>query len=105
MTHALVAPLLAALVAATPHTSAPAEPARVEVRLSEWKVELSQAAVSAGTVRFVVTNIGSIPHGFEVEGQGIEQEIEMIQPGASDTLTVTLQPGTYEVYCPVGQDS
>jgi hypothetical protein len=75
------------------------------VRLSEWKVELSQAGVSAGTVRFVVTNSGSIPHGFEVEGQGIEQEIEMIQPGASDTLTVTLQPGTYEVYCPVGEDS
>jgi plastocyanin len=105
MTHALVAPLLAALSAATPHPSAPAEPARVEVRLSEWKVELSQAGVPAGTVRFVVTNRGSIPHGFEVEGQGIEQEIAMIQPGASDTLTVTLQPGTYEVYCPVGEDS
>lgn len=29
----------------------------------------------------------------------------MIQPGASATLTLTLQPGTYEVYCPVGQDS
>src|SRR6266496_1597383 len=25
--------------------------------------------------------------------------------GASDTLTVTLKPGRYEVYCPVGQDS
>src|SRR5205814_365326 len=47
----------------------------------------------------------SIPHGFEVEGQGIEKEIETIQPGATDTLTLTLKPGTYEVYCPVGEDS
>ena len=105
MNHMFVAPLLAALLAAAPLPSVPADPARVDVRLSEWKVELSQPGVSAGTVRFVITNAGSIPHGFEVEGQGIEQEIPMIQPGASDTLTVTLQPGMYEVYCPVGQDS
>jgi plastocyanin len=105
MNHRFVAPVLAAVVGAAPLPSVPADPARVDVRLSEWKVELSQPGVSAGTVRFVITNAGSIPHGFEVEGKGIEQEIPMIQPGASDTLTVTLQPGMYEVYCPVGQDS
>jgi len=77
----------------------------VSVRLSEWKVELSQQAVAAGAVRFIVTNGGSIPHAFEVEGAGIEQETGTIQPGASDTLTLTLKPGTYEVYCPVGEDS
>ena len=105
MNHRFVAPVLAAVVGAAPLPSVAADPARVDVRLSEWKVELSQPGVSAGTVRFVITNAGSIPHGLEVEGQGIEQEIPMIQPGASDTLTVTLQPGMYEVYCPVGQDS
>ncbi len=95
--------LLGALVgAARPHPDAPSQ---VSVRLSEWKVELSQASVAAGTVTFVITNAGNIPHGFEVEGKGIEKEIERIQPGASDTLTLTLKPGTYEVYCPVGDDS
>src|SRR2546429_8956542 len=77
----------------------------VNVKLSEWNVVLSQASVAAGPVTFVITNAGSIPHGLEVEGQGIEQEIETIQPGASDTLTLTLKPGSYEVYCPVGSDS
>ena len=83
----------------------PDAPALVSVRLSEWKVELSQQTIAAGAVRFAVTNAGSIPHGFEVEGQGLEKEIETIQPGASDTLSLSLKPGSYEVYCPVGADS
>ena len=83
----------------------PEDPAAVSARLTEWKVELSQATIVAGTVTFTVTNAGSIPHALEVEGQGIEQETGVIQPGASATLTLTLKPGTYEVYCPVGNDS
>jgi uncharacterized cupredoxin-like copper-binding protein len=80
-------------------------PAAVNVKLSEWKVELSGGTIAAGTVTFTVTNAGSIPHALEVEGQGIEQETGVIQPGASATLTLTLKAGTYEVYCPVGNDS
>ena len=46
---------------------------------------------------------GTIEHNFEVEGQGIEEELpENLAPGATGTLTVDLAPGTYEVYCPVG---
>jgi plastocyanin len=96
--------LLGALLGAASRPR-PAAPSQVSVKLSEWRVELSQASVAAGTVTFAITNAGSIPHGFEVEGKGIEKEIATIQPGATDTLTVTLKPGTYEVYCPVGEDS
>lgn len=80
-------------------------PPAVVARLSEWKVELSPATVAAGTVTFTVTNGGSIPHAFEVEGHGVEKETPLIQPGATATLTLTLRAGGYEVYCPVGNDS
>jgi plastocyanin len=80
-------------------------PAQVAVKLSEWTVELSQRRVDAGEITFVVSNTGQIPHGVEVEGPGIERAIEMIQPGATDTLTLTLKAGNYEVYCPVGAGS
>src|SRR6187431_3277221 len=84
-------PLLALLGAAPrPNLRAPSP---VNVRLSEWKLELSQPTITSGPVRFIISNVGNIPHGFEIEGQGIEKEI------------VTLKPGTYEAYCPVGEDS
>jgi uncharacterized cupredoxin-like copper-binding protein len=98
--------LLGALTfAGTPAHRTPGDPAAVSAKLSEWKVELSQGAITAGSVTFTVTNAGSIPHAFEVEGQGIEQETDVIQPGSSATLKLTLKPGTYDVYCPVGADS
>ena len=92
----------AALAAAQPTHRAPGA---VSAKLSEWKVELSEATIAAGPVTFTISNAGSIPHAFEVEGEGIEQETNVIQPGATVTLTLTLKPGTYELYCPVGEDS
>ncbi len=100
--------LLAAVALAGPRAPvhrAPSDPAAVSAKLSEWKVELSERTITAGTVTFTIANVGSIPHALEVEGKGIEQETAVIQPGSSATLTLALKPGTYEVYCPVGEDS
>jgi plastocyanin len=95
--------LAGALVAARPAPRG--NPTPVSAKLSEWTIQLSETTVPAGPVRFTVTNGGSIPHALEVEGQGAEHETSLIQPGASATLTLTLEPGTYEVYCPVGENS
>src|SRR6184192_2069616 len=102
---ALLLAAVALVGARAPAHRAPGDPAAVSAKLSEWKVELSTRTIAAGTVTFTVANVGSIPHAFEVEGQGIEQETAVIQPGSSATLTLSLKPGTYEVYCPVGKDS
>lgn len=96
---------VAAAVAAAPATDRWEDPAAVTAELSEWKVELSAVTVPAGAVTFTITNTGTIPHAFEVEGRGLERETDVIQPGSTSTLTLTLAPGTYEVYCPVGEDS
>jgi len=110
-THAIPSRIAAGLMfaavtlAAAPPVPTRHDPVAVNVRLSEWKVELSQRPIAAGTVTFAITNTGSIPHAFEVEGQGIEKATEVIMPGSSATLKITLKPGNYELYCPVGGDS
>ena len=74
----------------------------VMVSLMEFAIDMP-SELPAGPTTFEVTNNGTIEHNFEVEGQGIEEELpENLPPGASGTLTVDLAPGTYEVYCPIG---
>jgi len=93
------------LVGSKPASKNSRDPVSITAKLSEWKIELSEAEVQAGIVTFTAMNAGSIPHALEVEGPGLEKETATIQPGASATLTLKLRPGTYEVYCPVGVDS
>jgi plastocyanin len=75
---------------------------RVEIEATSYAYSPTTITVPVGRIRFVIHNAADIVHGFEVEGQGMEEEIEEIQPGATDSLTVTLEePGTYVIYCPV----
>jgi hypothetical protein len=80
-------------------------PSTVKVNLSEWKVQLSPARVPSGPVIFEVSNAGTIPHAFELEGRGLEKSIRQIQPGDTATLQLDLRAGSYEAYCPVGKGS
>jgi uncharacterized cupredoxin-like copper-binding protein len=58
---------------------------------------------SAGKVTFTLDNPSSnqAPHAIEVEGNGIEEETDTIQPGDTTKLSLDLKPGKYEFYCPV----
>ncbi len=55
-----------------------------------------------GTYLFRASNSGETEHTLEIEGEGIEEETEDIQPGESTLHEVNLDPGTYKLYCPVG---
>ena len=74
----------------------------VAVRVSEWKLELSQLTVPTGEVEITVKNGGTMPHALEIEGQGIEKELEPINAGATSKVRLNLPPGSYALYCPMG---
>jgi Cupredoxin-like domain len=74
----------------------------IGVRLSEWKLDVSQQTVPTGEVRFTVTNGGTMLHAFVLEGQGLEKELQPLNVGATAAFQIPLQPGTYELYCPIG---
>jgi len=70
---------------------------------TEYKIVLSQTTLSPGKTTFVAVNKGHTAHSLEVDGPGVSnQRIPgTIPPGSSKTLTVTLQKGSYEIFCPV----
>jgi uncharacterized cupredoxin-like copper-binding protein len=96
----LLSGLFAATVAAEPLRQADGN--SVPVSLVDFEIRMPNQ-LPGGPTTFTVTNDGTHPHNFEIEGQGIEQVFEEnLQPGESNTMTVDLPPGDYEIYCPVG---
>jgi uncharacterized cupredoxin-like copper-binding protein len=74
---------------------------QVDVKLVDFKMELSERTLKAGAYTFVVTNDGHHDHAMEIEGSGTEQKTRTLAPGESAHLAVSLKDGKYEVYCPV----
>jgi uncharacterized cupredoxin-like copper-binding protein len=83
-------------------TGGATEGGTVQVSLVEYSIEMP-TSIPAGPTTFEITNDGTEEHGFDIEGEGVAEELDpTLQPGESGTLEVDLQPGTYTIYCPVG---
>lgn len=93
------------IVAAFAVTSSIANAQSVTVTLSEWKIALSHDTVRAGAVTFEVKNTGQMTHAFHVRGDGVDKGTREIPVRQAGSLTLTLKPGTYEVYCPMSEES
>jgi plastocyanin len=81
-----------------------AEGETVTVNAIDFDFQLSEDSYSAGTYTFEVTNTGAMPHNFAVERDG--QRVagtDILQPGDTATLEVTLEEGNYFFYCEVDQ--
>lgn len=65
--------------------------------------EQRKLEAKAGAVTLVMENPSSSgkAHGIAIEGNGVDKDGQIVQPGSKSTVTVTLKPGTYEYYCPV----
>ena len=97
----------------------------ISATLKEWQINLSSTTHSAGAITFNITNNGDKEHEFVVrktdkkadglplnaDGEvsedapeltevGDPSELAEIKSGSTDgTLTVTLQPGHYVIFC------
>jgi plastocyanin len=79
-------------------TTAPLPPRTILVQEYEFGFKLSQQTISAGKVTFVMGNIGSLTHNFDLIGA---MDGPFLVPGQTSTITVTLKPGTYTYVCSV----
>jgi plastocyanin len=97
--------LLLAACGGSSSTSVGGAQVQQTIQISEKEYSLEPATISVsgtGTYEFRVTNHGTIAHALEIEGNGVEQKIGDIRPGAGAMLRVTLtKDGSYELYCPI----
>jgi plastocyanin len=87
-----------------PFPAAPAAGgAKVTATETEYRIALSRTSLAPGATTFVVVNKGTVAHSLEIDGPGVSDKklSSTVAPGGSMSLTVTLQKGTYELYCPV----
>ena len=74
----------------------------VQVTEKEFSITLPKTSFAAGTYTFKVTNSGSFSHNFTIEGPGVDKKATAtLASGQSREVTVTLQAGSYEVWCSV----
>jgi plastocyanin len=77
-----------------------------EVALGEWAVTPEAKAIRPGRATFVIVNRGTMPHGFEVEREDVEDdaskvETRVLQPGESVEVELDLEAGVYKLECNV----
>jgi uncharacterized cupredoxin-like copper-binding protein len=94
----------APIAAGTPVAEAQdAGPQVVDVALSNFAIDMP-ATLPAGPTRFAIANNGQAPHNFVIEGNGQSKRLaNNLQPGQSGFLNIDLAPGTYTIFCPVGE--
>jgi hypothetical protein len=91
--------------AATPAAAAgaAAEPNIVNVTLTEFTIDMP-TQLPAGATRFTIANNGNAPHNFVIEGEGVSRRLaNNLTPDQTGNVNVDLAPGTYTIYCPVGE--
>ena len=75
-----------------------APPQTVRVTETEFRIALGGYKAQGGKFTFDVKNAGQLPHDFAIKSG---PKTPLIQPGKSATLTTTLKPGKYRLYCSV----
>jgi uncharacterized cupredoxin-like copper-binding protein len=98
-TQATTAATSTAATTTAPAATSPSQGTTVAVAESEFKIVLPSTNLKAGKITFDAKNVGKIPHDLAVKGTS--DKTPLIPPGGSAKLTVTLKPGTYELYCTV----
>jgi uncharacterized cupredoxin-like copper-binding protein len=116
---------IAGLIAACSSSGSGDATGPISATVKEWQINLSSSTAKAGPITFNVKNDGDKEHEFvirqtdlqsdslplnadgevsedapELTEVGDPSELAEIQPGSSDsTITVTLQPGHYVIFC------
>jgi plastocyanin len=92
--------------AAVPAAVATAPVPAVTFKESEFKIDPAAVTLKPGSYLVKVENDGQFPHDLHIApeqgGDELGRSVVLAGQGSSTTFQVTLQPGTYEAWCAVG---
>ncbi len=98
---ALVALTLAA--AGCGGADAPARSVRLDAaRDGSLRFERTAARTTSGRVAIEMANPSEVPHAIGIRGKGVDETGETVGNGGTSRVEADLEPGTYELFCPVG---
>lgn len=89
---------------AAPTPSTPClPPSCVEIVVDGFDYVFNPAEITtrAGTVRFVLRNLGKKVHNLKIQGGAVETRTPNLAPGAVGFVDVTLEPRRYDIYCSI----
>jgi hypothetical protein len=101
---ALLALTVVALVGAAAPVMAARGPSRVQVSALEFEYRLSRLSVRQGPALIELVNYGEDQHDLMIRRVGGTRSfrVRKILPGERATLAIRLRPGTYRLWCAVG---
>jgi plastocyanin len=73
----------------------------VTVDETEFRLAVSTTSFTAGAYTFTAVNQGKVAHSLEITGPGVNAQTATLTPGQSAELHVTLQAGSYDLFCPI----
>jgi plastocyanin len=86
----------------TSGTSASGAGARIAVTETEYSISLPSTSMKPGTYTFAVDNAGTASHDLVIKGPGVDSaKTSQLKRGEKGEVTVTLQAGTYELWCAI----
>ena len=83
----------------------------LQIAMGEWAVQMEATVIRPGPVTVVVSNRGTMGHGFEIEAEGVDSsghgsggdrhkvESRVLAPGETIRLRLNLPAGLYKVEC------
>ena len=85
------------------YEAAAVAPGTVTVSLREWSLDPSALTLAPGTYTFVAPNDGAVDHSLVLAGDNVHAATpDAAYPaGVSQSFTVDLLSGTYEIFCPL----
>ena len=63
--------------------------------------DTDELEAEAGSVTIEMENPSAVPHNIAIEGDGVEEEGEVVEQGGVSRVSAELEPGEYTFYCSV----